>query len=154
MHTCSAYLLRYLIGTKWLISARLPEIVVPHPQTPPSKGSDDIFMVVLSQQSRFRMVKSDCRYSCLYPSNIGCSTTHMYSMDHKIPSERWSCNGAYNQESIQMSPDPPPCMGVSVWERHYHIVVYINSTWGRVCNNIHEVLYYIVSKLHHAVVAS
>ena len=30
-------------------------------------------------------------------------------MDYAIPSERH--NGVHNQESVQMSPDPPPCMG-------------------------------------------
>ena len=32
-------------------------------------------------------------------------------MDYVIPSERWSRNGAHNQESVQMSPDPPPLRG-------------------------------------------
>ena len=40
-------------------------------------------------------------------------------MDYVIPSERWSRNGVHNQEIVQMSPDPPPCMEIRVWERDY-----------------------------------
>ena len=49
---------------------------------------------------------------------------HTLHMDYVILSERQSRNGVHNQESIQMSPDPPPRAGIWVWEQDYTCSLY------------------------------
>ena len=77
----------------------------------------NVFLVVLSQHSCFREGQSDCRYCvCILATFV-----HAPHMHYVIPSARRSRNGVYNQESIQMSPDPPPRIGVWIWERDYFV---------------------------------